>query len=267
MLIDTHAHMQMIDFADDFSVMIDRCQTEKMAVINIGTSYADFDKVIELSNKYDWCYASLGIHPTDVFDNFFDETIFLKYLNDKVVAIGEVGLDLWHLDSIKTKFALTDKQILDKQIEAFVKQIEFARQHDLAVVIHGRNGVEPKFDVYQMIFNLLQENKNQRVVFHCYGGDYLMAKKIVDVGYFLGFDGPITFKKNIELRDMIKKLPITNILAETDCPFLAPEPVRGQRNEPIFVKHIISKIAEIKNIPVIETEDILWNNAKNLFKL
>lgn len=267
MLIDTHAHMQMSDFNADFLAMVDRCQQEKMQVVNIGTSYADFDKVIELSNNYEWCYATLGIHPTDIFDNLFNEEKFLKFLTNKVVAIGEIGLDLWHLDLIKTKFNLTDKQILDKQIKAFVEQIKFAVNHNLAVVIHGRNGANKEIDVYQIIFDLLQEYKIKRVVFHCYGGDYLMAKKIVDAGYFLGFDGPITFKKNNELREMVKKLPLANILAETDCPFLAPEPVRGQRNEPMFVKHIISKIAEIKDLSVNEVEDILWNNAKNLFKL
>lgn len=266
MLIDTHAHMQMSEFENDFTEVVNRCEQEKMIVVNIGTNYSDLNNVVNLASQYNWCYASLGIHPTEVFTKSFEKEIFTKLLNQKVVAMGEIGLDLWHLDSIKEEFNLNDQEILTKQIDYFEQQLVFAKENNLAVVVHGRNGHDENINVYKLILDILVAKKIERVVFHCFGGNSNDAKNIINKGYYLGFDGPITFKKNDALRDMISGLPIEFMLAETDCPFLAPEPMRGKRNEPVFVKHVINKLAEIKSISYQDAEDQLWENAKKLFR-
>lgn len=267
MLIDTHAHLQLSDFADDRDQVIDRCQAQSMQVINIGTNFTDSGLAVELSNKYDWCFSVIGIHPTEIFDRSFNEVDFTQLINKKVVAIGEIGLDLWHLDWIKEKYNLTDQQIFDQQLAVFEQQLKFAHDKNLAVVIHGRNNQDEKINVYDLILKKLTEYKIDRAVFHCFGGDLKSAQAIIASGYYLGFDGPITFKKNDALRQMVETLPLEKILAETDCPFLAPEPVRGKKNEPANVKYIVEKIAEIKNLSYQEVEDKLWQNANQLFRL
>jgi TatD DNase family protein len=267
MLIDTHAHLPIDDFNVDREQVIARLEQEKMTVINISTSIADASAVVKMAQQYDWAYATIGVHPTEIFDHPFNEADFVSLLNPKVVAMGEIGLDLWHLDQLKEKFNLSEEEIYKQQLEALDGQLLFAQQHNLAVVIHGRNGQNSEVDVYEVILKKLIDNNIARVVFHCFGGGLTMANKIVAAGYYLGFDGPITFKKNDDLRALVKQIPLANILAETDCPFLAPEPVRGKRNEPMFVKHVIAKIAEIKGLSYPETETILWENAKKLFNI
>ena len=267
MLIDTHAHIHASEFDSDRQEVIVRCEQEKMQVINIGTNLADSKRAAILARENDGFYATIGVHPTDIFEFPFNEVEFADLLSDKIVAVGEIGLDLWRLDWLKEKHNLTIEQIYRQQLETFEQQLDFAKKHDLAVVIHGRNGEDDKLNVYEVILEKMLTAKIERAVFHCFVGDKAMADKIIAAGYYLGFDGPITFKKNEIARELVKSLPIDRILAETDCPFLAPEPVRGKRNEPAFVKHVVAKIAEVKNMPYQEVEDRLWKNAKELFKL
>ena len=174
---------------------------------------------------------------------------------DKVIAIGETGLDYFHHQEEKKE-----------QKELFIKQIKLAQESNLPLVIHGRNGKEHQ-GAYIDIYNILKYYKMNRGVVHCYGGNLVEAKKFISFGLYLGFTGIVTFDKTGRLEEIIKKIPENRILIETDAPYLTPEPYRGKRNEPSYVKYVAQKIAEIKNKNIEEIIEITGNNAIKLFNL
>jgi TatD DNase family protein len=263
-LIDTHAHLQLKDYDGEREQIIKECRINNLHIINVGTNFDDSRSGLVLANQNDNCWASIGVHPTEVLASDFLSTEFDKLVSTKTIAVGETGLDFWHLDELQKKYILSEAEIINRQLNSFNQQLRFAKKHDLPVIIHGRNGADHK-NVYKIILSMLADNKITKAVFHCFGGNSDDAEKIINQGYYLGFDGPITYKKNEELRKIITMLPSEYILAETDCPFLAPEPYRGQRNQPLYVKEVVSMLAEIKKIGVQEMEDILWLNAQKLF--
>lgn len=450
MLIDTHAHLNFRAYKDDFGQVVKRCQEKKMSVINIGAQFSTSKRAADLALAYDFMYASVGLHPIHIFDEPFKEENYQGLINNKVVAIGETGLDFWHfkfltepfkivllhgwegnkderffvwLDEQLTKHGhqvlrfnlpntnfpkqeewlkeisrqigyvnqktilvgfslggvaalrfletldedaflgavyllaapindlgyqpltnffqtdfnwpvinkLTDKKyvycstdddvvpadhgkklvdclnteatlingvkhftketlpelltsilkdiadlqktlpLIDDQItkqqEVFVRHIELAKKNDLALICHGRNGLENR-EVYSEMLEILKKERIKRAVFHCYGSSLPVAQEIVKAGYYIGIDGPVTFKKKAEeLQQIAKTIPLAKILIETDCPYLAPEPVRGQRNEPIYVEYVAEKIAQLRGLSTEEVVEQTWQNSKKLFRI
>ncbi|MBU1036443.1 TatD family hydrolase [Patescibacteria group bacterium] len=267
MLIDTHAHLNFKAYKDDFEQVVKRCQKKKMSVVNIGAQFSTSKRAADFAQKYDFMYAAIGLHPIHIFDEIYEAEAYQNLIHDKVVAIGETGFDYYHVDEILTKGAKSIEEISNKQQEVFLQHLKLAKKNDLALICHGRNGVEGR-EVYSEMLEILKQEKVERAVFHCYGGDLTIAEKIVENGYYIGIDGPVTFQKKAEeIQKIATEIPLENILIETDCPYLSPEPHRGKRNEPIYVKYVAEKIAELKKISKEEVIEQMWQNAKELFRI
>ena len=268
MLIDTHAHLNFEAYDKDRAEVADRCQKKGMKVINVGAQLATSNLAAKLAQTNANFYAAIGLHPLHVFDEEFNLSDYQSLINNKVVAVGEIGFDYYHPTFKRAgSESKTIEEVIKKQKAVFTKQIRFAKENNLAIICHGRNGIEGK-DVYQDILKILAAENVSRAVLHCFGGDLKMAKQIVAHGYYLGVDGPITFKKKAEeLQRLIKDIPLDKILIETDCPYLSPEPNRGQRNEPIYVELVAAKLAELKGLALAEVVKITYQNAQKLFNL
>lgn len=269
MLVDTHAHLNFKAYNDDRAEVIARCHQANMKVLNIGAALATSQTAVELALADPDLYAAVGLHPIHVFDEEFKIGEYQKLIvrgAKKLVALGESGFDYHHLQEILDKGASSVTAIKKKQEEVFRQHIALARENNLALVVHGRNGKdEPR--VYQDIYRVLQEEHWTRGVIHCYGGNLAEAKIFVEQGFYLGFTGIVTFDKTGVLEEIIRWLPLYRILIETDSPYLTPEPYRGQRNEPAYVRYVAEKVAQIKGKTVEEIMEITGNNAINLFKL
>ncbi len=257
MFIDTHCHLNMDFFEEDWKDVAFSAYNEGVKfIITIGTNLNDSKKGVEISKKIDFIYTSVGWHPHDTkYINGFNDIMEVMKLaknNKKVIAIGEIGLDFYKNYSPK-----------DVQEKFFRMQINVAKELNLPIIIHDR-------DAQDRVYEILREEKADEVggVFHCFSGDYEFAKKIFDINFMISFTGTITFRKNRNRAyELIKKVPIDLILTETDAPFLTPEPYRGKRNEPKYVKYVTEKIAEFKNMDLEEVCEKILTNAKNLFNL
>lgn len=274
MIIDTHSHLNFNAFKDDLDEVVKRTQKENIWVINVGTKYETSSKAIELAEKYkEGVYAAIGLHPIYAAAEFQkirtepDEGEFLikeqdfdkeKYKdlakNPKVVAIGEIGLDYYYKPKTNTKL----EQFKEKQKKVFIEQLSLAKELDLPVMIHCRMAHED-------IIQILENYKDITGTIHCFTGTLEQAKKYIDLGFYIGING-IIFKFNID--EVIKEIPLEVILVETDCPYLTPL-VEGKdtRNEPVFIKHVVQRIAELKGITFDEVALRTTENAKKLFKI
>lgn len=251
MFIDSHAHLEMKAFDRDRDEVIARAKKAGVDyIVTVGTTLDDCKKAVLLANKYESIYAAVGIHPHEVKDIDNDTYDSLKKLaaHDKVVAYGEIGLDFFRNLSPR-----------DVQIKRFQEQLELAGEIGLPVVIHDR-------EAHRETLNMLQKWKGtQRGIIHCFSGDYEMARKCLDMGFFISIPGTITFKKSETLRKVVENIPITSLLLETDSPYLAPHPKRGRRNEPANVILTAQRVAEIKGLPLEEVGKITSQNTKNVF--
>lgn len=269
MLIDSHAHLNFEAYDSDRSEVIDRCLTYPMQVLNVGAGYESSVGAVKLAQEYQPFYAAVGLHPIHVFDEVWESDQYQKLIDsakDKVVAMGETGFDYHHLPEILAKGVGSVEEIKKRQAEVFRAQIGLARQNNLAVVVHGRNGKEEP-QAYHDIYQVLKSENWNRGVVHCYGGNLAEAKLLVAHGFHLGFTGIVTFDKTGVLAEILKWIPLENILIETDAPYLTPEPHRGQRNEPVYVQYVAEKIASIKNINIDQVIEQTGQNAKKLFNL
>ncbi len=253
MLIDSHSHLQFSNFAEDFEQVIERSFKNEIGyIINIGTNYEDSLKSLELAVKYDNIYTSVGVHPHDSAK--MTETEFEKITEfldlKKVVAVGEIGLDYYRNYSPG-----------DVQKKVFKRFMNIAAERELPVIIHNRDALK---DIKEIIFKI--PKKNLSGVMHCFSGDAESAKDLIEVGFYISFAGNITYPK-FKNTDAINSIPLERILIETDCPFLTPQPKRGQRNEPMNVRFVAEKIAQIKNITIEEVAKITTENAIKLFKI
>lgn len=270
-LTDTHCHLYWHKFDEDRQAVIQRAIEAGVTKMLVpGTTLETSQQAIELAEKYEQVYAGVGIHPTDA--ETFSENV-LKGLyklaeHEKVVAIGEIGLDYyWVKESEKQH---TQKRILNSQVQ-------MAEALKKPLVIHLRESNDatqgPVFDdFFELIAPWLDKWRQQHHilgaqpgVLHSFNGEHTLAGKAVEAGFFLGVTGPVTYPKNESHRSMIKNLPLNCLLIETDSPFLAPVPFRGKRNEPAFVHHIADKIAEIHSKSPAEIAEITTANAARLF--
>lgn len=249
-LIDTHCHINLKDFNEDFEDVIERIETRLEKVINVGFDLKSSEESVELAEKYEFIYATVGIHPHDAndYDGLVEEKLRKLAKNSKVLAIGEIGLDYYR--------NLSPKEI---QKEVFKKQIELAIEINKPVVIHCR-------DAYEDTVNILKEYKNVKGILHSYSGSYETAKILMDRFHF-SISGPVTFKNATSLREMVSKLPIDRILVETDSPYLTPDPFRGKRNEPCYVEYVAKMVAEIKGVSYEEIVKITNENTKRAFEM
>ncbi len=269
MLVDTHAHLNFKAYNEDRVEVIARCHQSAMKVINIGAALASSQTAVDLALTETDLYAAVGLHPIHVFDEEFDLAEYQKLIQrggQKLVALGESGFDYHHLPEILEKGAASIEEIKKKQEKVFRQHIALARENNLALVVHGRNGQDQP-TAYQDIYRVLKDENWTRGVVHCYGGNLAEAQLLVEHGFHLGFTGIVTFDKTGVLEEIIRWLPRERMLIETDAPYLTPEPYRGQRNEPAYVRYVAEKIAQIKNKNVEEIIDITGQNARNLFKL
>lgn len=254
MLIDSHAHLDDDRFDKDRDKVIRDLKNQGIElVINPGADVASSVKAVSLANKHENIYAAVGVHPHDAKD--MDDTTLqlLSSLanNEKVIAIGEIGLD-YHYDNSPR----------DIQRKWFIEQIRLAKQLKLPIIIHER-------EASQDMYNILKQEADENLtgVLHCYSGSLEMAREYLKMGFYLSFAGPVTFKNSRVSKEVAQSIPLDRILVETDSPYLAPEPKRGKRNEPLNVRYVAAMIAELRGISFEEIATATTKNVKKLFSI
>ena len=254
MLFDTHAHMDDRAFDGDRAQLLENLPARGIQyLMNPGCSLASSRNAVALANQYDYIYAAVGSHP-DVADEVNEEVLeeyrTLCKLNPKVKAIGEIGLD-YHYEDIPRAL----------QQKAFRLQMELARELDLPVIVHERDAHEDGMRIVK------EEFPTVKGVFHCYSGSAEMARQLVDLGWYIGFTGVLTFKNARKAVEVAASIPLDRIVLETDCPYMAPEPFRGKRNDPGYLVHMAEKLAEVRNLSVEEIHRITVENGKRLYRM
>ena len=252
MLIDSHAHLEMKEFDNDRDKIIARAKSAGVDfIVTVGTNLPLSRKAVTLAGQYENIYAAIGVHPHDVGkigNKTYDD---LKELanSKKIVAFGEIGLDFFRNIAPQAQ-----------QVEKFGEQLQLAKELNLPVIIHDR-------DAHDQSLQMVKASGIHRGVFHCFSGDYEMAKQCLDWGFYLSVPGVVTFDKAKTIQNVVKQIPLSSLLLETDCPYLAPNPYRGKRNEPAYVVQTAKKVAEIKGISLEEVAAVTAQNTCNLFHI
>ncbi|MCX7695700.1 MAG: TatD family hydrolase [Caloramator sp.] len=249
MIFDTHAHYDDEAFNEDREEVIEKLKKAGIGlVLNCGASMEGCFNTVELAQKYDFFYGAVGLHPHEA-EKKNDLNIIGDLLSkNKIVAVGEIGLDYYYPHD------------REKQKILFREQMDLAKQLNKPVVIHDR-------DAHEDILKIIKEFKGVTGVLHCYSGSYEFAKEVVKLGYFLGFTGVVTFKNAKKTIEVVQNIPLEYILVETDCPYMAPEPHRGIRNDSSYLIYVIDKIAKIKGLDYKEVEKTTYNNGLRAFNL
>lgn len=250
-IFDTHAHYSDERFDEDRDELLSSLPSLGVInVINCGCSLKSCKESIELSEKYDYFYCALGIHPSDITEESYNELKQIKelYSYKKCVAIGEIGLE-YHYDFIPK----------DVQIDFFEKQLILSKELDLPVIVHDR-------EAHEDTMNLLKRYQPKGVV-HCFSGSVEMAKEILKIGMYIGLGGAVTFKNARKPLEVAEMLPIDRLLLETDCPYMTPVPFRGKRNSSDLIAYTAEKLAEVKGMDTQELINNTYNNACKLFNI
>ncbi|WP_282174171.1 TatD family hydrolase [Cytobacillus firmus] len=252
MFFDTHAHLNAEQYNEDLQEVIDRALSEGISnIVVVGFDRPTIEKAMELTEKYEFIYASVGWHPVDAIDMTEEDLLWIEELSShpKVVALGEMGLDYYW-----------DKSPKDIQKEVFRKQIRLAKKVKLPIVIHNR-------DATADIVEILKEEGAGAVggIMHCFSGSPEIAQECVNMNFYISLGGPVTFKNAKKPKEVADVIPLEKLLIETDCPYLTPHPHRGKRNEPSYVKLVAEQIAEIKGLSTEEVAQATTENAKKLF--
>ncbi len=252
-MIDTHCHLADATFADDVDAVLARAAEKGITqMLTIADSVAESEKCVELARKYDQLYCSIGVHPHNASQWSEDaerRLLALRTYSQKVKAVGEIGLD-YHYDFSPR----------DLQKKAFVAQLKFAGCEGLPVIVHCREAIAD-------VRNIIDQVKPKKLVLHCCTEKFEDVQPLLVHGYFLSFTGIATFPKSDVIRDTIRQTPMTQMMIETDAPYLAPVPHRGKRNEPAFVREVAQCVAEIKGISLEEVDAITTRNAVEFFGL
>lgn len=251
MIVDTHAHLNMEDYDHDLDHVLSRAlKNDVTKIIVIGMDDASNQKAIQLAEEHEMLYATVGIHPGYV-DSDQDTNRLRSYINHpKVIAIGECGLDFyWREDNKELQFRI------------YEEQIKLAIEFQKPLVIHTRNSFKEAYE------KLIPYQGQVQGVFHCFSSDLADARKAIDLGFMIGIDGPITFKKNDVLKEIVENIDLSHILVETDSPYMTPAPHRGKRNEPGNTRYVVEKIAEIKKMDVHEVANMTRQNAYRMFHI
>jgi len=282
MFIDTHCHLNFKDYKDESLAIAQKTLREGVFMVVVGSEFKTSRRALELANNFPkGVYSAIGLHPIHTQDFLiqndnengkyefraqaedFIESDYQAMIDSssKIVAIGEIGLDYYH---IKAKNKEEEIEIKNKQKDIFIKQLEFAKKNKLPVIIHCRDAHD---DLYQILADFREKNdfSDDWGVIHCFSGDYQQAQKYFDLGLKISFTGLITFISKWD--DVIKKAPLDKVMVETDSPYLSPAPYRGQRNEPLRVKEVLKKIAEIRQEDPLQVEKNIWETSLKFFKI
>ncbi len=254
MFVDSHVNLHGEKFSEDLDAVIERAKTAKITtMLTICCKVSEFDSVLEIATSYDNIWASVGTHPHEARENpdITPETLVNLAVHPKVIGIGETGLDF--------HYNYSDEE---DQLKNFMAHIQAARQTQLPLIIHSRNADDKMADILEV------EMKNGEfpALLHCYTSGEGLAKRAAKLGLYFSLSGIITFKNASELREIAKNLPDERLMIETDCPYLAPVPYRGRRNEPAFVPHVAETLAELKGWSLEDTAEQTSNAFFNLFQ-
>lgn len=269
MIFETHAHYDDKAFAEDGEQLLASLPGKGIGrVVNVGSSIETTGTTLELAEKYDFVYAAVGVHPSDIAGLNEESFAWLKEqtTHPKTVAVGEIGLDYYW-----------DKEpaVQEAQRKWFRQQLILAKESRLPVIIHSREAAEDTMRILKeagswKIKGACADKEHQEDicgVIHCYSYSPEMAKEYVKMGYYIGVGGVVTFKNARKLKETVQQIPLERILLETDCPYMAPEPHRGTRNNSSYLSYVAEKIAELKEVTVDEVERVTWGNACRLFNM
>jgi len=256
MIFETHAHYDDEQYEEDRDRLLGSMQENGISrIVNAGASIETTEKGIRLAEKYPFVYAAAGVHPSETAQLDEDSFVRLKELaiHPKTVAVGEIGLD-YYWDK--------EPDVQEKQRYWFRRQLELAAQLGLPVIIHSR-------DASADTLAIMKEACDMHIpgVIHCFSYSVETALEYVSMGYYIGVGGVVTFKNAKKLKEAVEKIPLANILLETDCPYMAPEPYRGKRNSSLYLPYIAAKIAEIKGMTQQEIIEATWNNACRMYRM
>jgi len=245
---DTHAHLDFSQFDEDREELLAELRSQHVAVVNVGVDLPSSEASLGLAQRHPHVFAACGVHPHDA-KSFSPEAEqrLEELLRGGAVAVGECGLDFYR-----------DLSPREAQIAAFRAQLRLAKKLDLPVILHQRQAVEAFLQV-------LVEEGPVRGVAHAFSGDPSLAERYLSLGLYLGIGGPITYRKNEALREAVRHVPLTRLLIETDAPFLPPEPFRGKRNDPLKVRLVALRVAELRGLSLEELAEITFENACRLF--
>ncbi len=252
MIFDTHTHMNDRAFDCDREELLQLLPQEGIGLLmNPGCNLEDSRQSVALAEQYPYIYAAVGSHPDSADE--VNEDVIEQYRqlcrHEKVKAIGEIGLD-YHYEDIPREI----------QKQAFIMQLELAQELDLPVIVHERDAHEDGMEIIRSFPGVTG-------VFHCYSGSAEMARQLVDLGWYIGFTGVLTFKNARKAIETAESIPLERIVLETDCPYMAPEPFRGKRNSPAYLFRMAEKLAEIRNLPVEDIRRITTENGKRLYRI
>lgn len=252
--IDTHVHYTDRQFDSDRKKLMEELQRSFYAVVEIGCDLKTSESALKLSEEYDFVYCTIGIHPSDVKHSRLSDIDWIRKnaSNNKVVAIGEIGLD-HHWDK--------EYEPQLRQKRAFILQMQIAKENKLPIVIHSRDAAKDTMDIVK------EHGKDLKGIMHCYPYSYEMAKDYVNMGYYLGIGGVVTYSNAPRLHEVVEKIPLEYLVLETDSPYLSPVPNRGKRNSSLNLTYVVEKIAELKKISVEEVLEQTCINAKNIYNL
>ena len=250
-MIDTHCHLNDPQFEGIVDQMVDNfLQAGVDAAICVGCEPETSEQAVEIANQFDSVYAAVGVHPDDCdkYDQAKIENLILR--SEKVVAVGEIGLDYYHI-----------KENKEQQKQVFISQIKLAKKYNLPIVVHCR-------DAYKDTLDILTEHASfeNGIVMHCYSGSLEFAKQLLKLGAKFSFTGVVTYHNALNVQEVVKNLPLDSFFFETDCPYLSPVPHRGKRNEPKNVLDTLKFVANLRNMDYKELEKITDENAKKFFK-
>ena len=256
MIVDTHCHLDYPSLYDELNNVVNRAlKNDVKYLLTICTTLESFEKIKLIVNKYNNIFGTFGIHPHET-ENYRDlnKDLIIKFKknNEKIIGIGESGLDYYYNHS--------DKKI---QKRIFIEHIEAAKSLDIPLIVHSRNA---EIDTVDILKEHMNDNK-LKVIIHCFTGTKDFAQKLIKIGCYISISGIITFKKNNDLVEAVSTIPINKLLVETDSPYLSPIPNRGKSNEPSFIIHTIEKLSIIKNLDIKNVIENTTNNFKSLFKL
>ncbi|MCF7906908.1 TatD family hydrolase [Patescibacteria group bacterium] len=262
-MIDTHAHLNFENFSSDYSEVIKRSlENNVRLIINVGTNLVTSQKAVDLAEENESCRATVGCHPLEIEEGNFDLEQYRNLIienQNKVKAVGEIGLDYYYSQKEKVQ-----------QKEILIRQISLAQEFKLPLILHCRGDKEKPFEAYQELLEILKKDSFSGIkgVAHCFGANWSLAKKFLDLGFLISFTGIVTFKNaGDQLLEVVKKVPLDKFLLETDSPYLAPAPYRGQRNEPSYIPLIAQRIADLKEVSLEEVSKVTTLSAQKLFNL
>ena len=256
MIVDSHCHLDYSHLYDQLDDVVERAEFNSVKyLLTICTTLNSFEKIKLIINKYKNIFGTFGIHPheTEKFTNVDKKFILdIKKNNNKVIGIGETGLDYY--------YNYSDKKI---QKKSFIEHINAAKELNIPIIVHSRNAESDTYDILKNI----AKNNNIKILMHCFTGSKEFSKKMLDLNSYISISGIVTFKKSLDLVDTAASIPLDRLLVETDSPYLAPLPHRGKNNEPSYIIHTVEKLSQIKNVSKEQIMTSTTNNFKKLFNI